>query len=105
MQENWFSDRLKTIDVFFLKKRRSVTLDSDLNFREGRFDWSAFHRFGFVVDGAPSRLFAGTGGRCWIRVLTRVLRAQDVRTRGGVVSPFPQRTASYWFNGPMFWVV
>ncbi|KAG5393869.1 hypothetical protein IGI04_023832 [Brassica rapa subsp. trilocularis] len=60
---NWFSDRLKTIDDFFLKKRRSVTLYSDLNFREGRFDWSAFHRFGFVVDGAPSCLFAGTGGR------------------------------------------
>ncbi|KAH0877388.1 hypothetical protein HID58_064782 [Brassica napus] len=38
-----------------------------------RFDWSAFHRFGFVVDGALSRLFAGTGGRRWFRVSTRVL--------------------------------
>ena len=100
MQKNCFSDRLKTIDVFFFKKRRSVTLDSDLNFREGHFDWSAFHQFGFVVDGAPSCLFAGTGGRWWIRVLTGVLRAQDVHTRGGVVFLFPQRAARYWFNGP-----
>lgn len=37
MQENWCSDRLKTIDDFFFKKHISVTLDFDLNFREGRF--------------------------------------------------------------------
>lgn len=84
MLENQFSDRLKMIDVFF-KRVNLLVKFFDLNFLEGRFDWSVFHWFGFFVDRAPSRLFAGTRGRNTDPRLDACTFNAWRRTRGGVV--------------------
>ncbi|KAF3550085.1 hypothetical protein DY000_02003312 [Brassica cretica] len=78
----------------FQTSRTGSALISDLNFREGRFDWSAFHRFGFVVDGAPrapSLAPEEVDGFASRRVY---FERKTVHTRGGVVSLFPQRAVN-----------